>query len=210
MSLSRRLPFALALSAALLAPAAAAHAATQNVSMNDNFFGPKDIQVNLGDTVTWTNRGIAEHTATSRPGTPAAFDSNLLTPGASYSVTFQAPGRYAFYCKPHEILGMTGVVQVGPDTTAPSVTRAKAKRGKKSVKVSFRLSEGARVKATFKRGKKKVKTVTTKLLEAGSHSVTYKPKRLASGSYSVTLVATDSAGNASKAVKKSFKVPKKR
>jgi hypothetical protein len=178
--------------------------------MNDNFFGPKSVQVNPGDTVTWQNRGIAEHTATSRPGAPAAFDSNLLAPNASYSFTFQAPGTYAFYCKPHEILGMTGVVQVGPDTTAPALTRAKAKRGKKSVKVSFRLSEAARVKATVKRGRKTVKTIRTKLLDAGSHSVTYKPKRLSSGKYSVSLVATDGAGNASKAVKKTFKVPKKR
>lgn len=206
----RRLVFALGLSTALLVPASSAGAASQTVTMNDNFFTPANIQVDPGDTVTWVNGGIAEHTATSRPGTPAAFDSGLTAPGRSFPVTFQVPGRYAFYCQPHEILGMKGVVQVGPDNTPPTLTGAKVKRGKKSVKVTFKLNEEARVKATFKRGKKKVKTVTTKLLDADSQAVSYKPKRLASGSYSVTLVATDVAGNASKAVKKSFKVPKKR
>ena len=208
MELRPHLLFTAVLSIALLAPAASAGAASQAVSMNDNVFSPANIQVDPGDTVTWTNKGVAEHTATSRAGAPAPFDSGLKPPGQSYSFTFQAPGRYAFYCQPHEILGMQGVVQVGPDNTPPKVTGVKVKRGKKSVKVTFKLNEEARVKATFRRGKKKIKTVTTKLLDADTHSVSYK-KRLASGSYSVTLVATDAAKNASKAVKKSFRVPKR-
>ena len=209
MELRPRLLLAAVISLAVLVPAASANAASQAVSMNDNVFSPANVLVDPGDTVTWTNRGVAEHTATSRSGAPAAFDSGLKPPGQSYSFTFQAPGRYAYYCQPHEILGMQGVVQVGPDNTPPKVTGVKVKRGKKSVKVTFKLNEQARVKATFRRGKRKVKTVTTKLLDADSQSVSYKPKRLASGSYSVTLVATDAAKNASKAVKKSFRVPKR-
>ena len=104
---------------------------------------------------------------------------------------------------------MVGVVQVGPDRTAPKLARVKVKRGKKSVKVSFAVSENARVKATFKRGRKTVKTLRTKTLdEDNPGSVTYKAKKLKAGSYSVSLVVTDTPGkNSAKAVKKKFKVP---
>jgi plastocyanin len=212
MELRPRATFALALIAAALIPAASAGAANQAVSMKDDFFEPKRVQVDPGDTVTWTNLGSSAHTATSRTGAPAPFDSGEKDPLQAFAFTFTAPGRYSYLCTIH--FGMVGVVQVGPDTTPPKlkgVKVAKVKRGAKSVKVSFGVNEDARVKATFKRGKKSVKTLTSKLLtEDSGSSLRYKPRKLKPGRYSVSLVATDQpAGNASKPVKKSFKVPKR-
>lgn len=204
-----RLPAALIV--ALLVPAASAGAATKTVRVTDNVFGPKRVQVNPGDTVTWTSAGaVAEHTVTSRRSAPTAFNATFPgEAGATFSRTFPAAGRYAYICQPHRIIGMIGVVQVGADRTAPKLSKVKLKRGKKSVKVSFAVSENARVKATFKRGRKTVKTLRTKTLdEDNPGSVTYKAKKLKAGSYSVSLVVTDEPGkNSAKAVKKKFKVP---
>ena len=192
-------------------PAASAGAATKTVNVTDNVFGPKRVQVNPGDTVSWTSAGaVRRHTVTSRKSAPTAFNATL--PGrrrATFSRTFPAAGRYAYICQPHRIIGMIGVVQVGADRTAPKLSKVKLKRGKKSVKVSFAVSENARVKATFKRGRKTVKTLRTKTLdEDNPGSVTYKAKKLKAGSYSVSLVVTDEPGkNSAKAVKKKFKVP---
>lgn len=202
-----RLPVALVV--ALLVPAASAGAATKTVRVTDNVFGPKRVQVNPGDTVTWNSVGsVAEHTVTSRRSAPTAFNATLAAAGATFSRTFPAAGRYAYICQPHRLIGMIGVVQVGADRTAPKLSKVKLKRGKKSVKVSFAVSENARVKATFKRGRKTVKTLRTKTLdEDNPGSVTYKANKLKAGSYSVSLVVTDEPGkNSAKAVKKKFKV----
>ena len=197
------------LAIALLVPAASAGAATRSMNVTDNVFGPKRLQVDVGDTVAWTNTGVTLHTVTSRKTAVSAFRGSLDATGSSYSRTFTAAGRYAYICEPHRFIGMIGVVQVGADRTAPKLARVKVKRGKKSVKVSFAVSENARVKATFKRGRKTVKTLSTKTLdEDNPGSVTYKAKKLKAGSYSVSLVVTDTPGkNSAKAVKKKFKVP---
>ena len=192
-------------------PAASAGAATKTVRVTDNVFGPKRVQVNPGDTVTWTSAGaVAEHTVTSRRSAPTAFNSTFPgQAGATFSRTFPAAGRYAYICQPHRIIGMIGVVQVGADRTAPKLSEVKLKRGKKSVKVSFAVIENARVKATFKRGRKTVKTLRTKTAGRGQPGLgDLQGQELKAGSYSVSLVVTDEPGkNSAKAVKKKFKVP---
>ncbi len=98
---------------ALLASAhAAPHAAAMNVTAKDYEFTPKTITINVGDTVTWTNEGQANHTVTASEG---SFDSGNLTPGATFSHTFDKAGTYAYYCKYHgkpDGTGMAGTVVV--------------------------------------------------------------------------------------------------
>ena len=36
----------------------------------------------------------------------------MVQPGQSYSFTFDTPGEYAYFCRPHVFIGMTGVVVV--------------------------------------------------------------------------------------------------
>ncbi len=64
-----------------------ARAATHAVEISDFAFGPADLTVTAGDTVTWTNLDAVEHTATG-----TIFDTGLLAQGESYSVTFMLPG----------------------------------------------------------------------------------------------------------------------
>jgi plastocyanin len=73
-------------------------------------FDPKEINVAPGTTVRWVNYGQERHTVTSRDG---LFDSGPMSPGSTYSVTFQRPGTYRYFCRPHEKMGMVGTVVVG-------------------------------------------------------------------------------------------------
>ena len=59
----------------------------------------------MGGTVTFVNQHHDEHTATG-----SAFDTGLIDPGLTASVTFDAPGSYAFGCIIHP--EMTGTISV--------------------------------------------------------------------------------------------------
>ncbi len=79
-------------------------------------FGPSDLTVEVGTTVTWTNDDIIAHTVTSgesdgASGTPdGAFDSGNIDPGGTFEFTFDEPGTYSYYCTPHP--WMRGTVTV--------------------------------------------------------------------------------------------------
>lgn len=98
-------------------------AATETVVMGDNFFfnaasGTRVVTVNVGDRVTWENRGEQYHDATSdSPG----WGSGTLAPGETWSRTFTDPGIYSYTCRLHEAEDMTGrVVVVGTPATPVS------------------------------------------------------------------------------------------
>lgn len=84
------------------------------VGMGSQTFSPANIEVEVGTTVTWTNGSSVVHTVTS--GTDGEhddkFDSGNLSPGESFSYTFDEAGSYPYFCIPHVNLGMTGSVTV--------------------------------------------------------------------------------------------------
>ena len=89
---------------------------TKGECSDTNCFNPQDVNVNVGDTVTWTNSDTVGHTATS--GKPAdnqtgtVFDSSLIAAGKSYtSPAFSTAGTYDYFCQVHP--WMTGEVIVG-------------------------------------------------------------------------------------------------
>lgn len=75
-------------------------------------FGPQNIAVKAGDTVTWTNQDAILHTVTAGtskdPGT--AFNAKMDGVGSTFSFTFTKPGTYPYHCSIHEV--MQGVVTV--------------------------------------------------------------------------------------------------
>jgi plastocyanin len=99
------------MSAMRMAPATTA----ATVSAADNRFEPPTLTVQPGTTVRWTNTGAHPHTVTDRGG---KFDSGDIAPGATYSMTFQTPGTYRYYCKHHK--GMEGTIVVGSTGPAPA------------------------------------------------------------------------------------------
>lgn len=66
-------------------------------------FLPEVLVVNVGDTVTWTNRDIVPHTATSLPG---LWDTGFIESGGSISLRvtaqmFDATQGENYYCEYH-------------------------------------------------------------------------------------------------------------
>jgi plastocyanin len=73
-------------------------------------FTPKDVTIEAGDTITWTNNDQVVHTATSTSGA-AAFDSGDLSNGESYMHVFSQTGVTNYRCEKHPSI-MTGTVTV--------------------------------------------------------------------------------------------------
>jgi len=106
----RKLAFALVVAGTLAIGAQVAIAAS--VSMVDSAFRPANITVEVGETITWTNDGALLHTATADDG---SFDTGILDPGQSDSVTIDDPGSYPYYCTLHGApggVGMAGTITV--------------------------------------------------------------------------------------------------
>jgi plastocyanin len=82
-------------------------------------FKPKELVVAPGTVVTWTNLDAVSHTVTIDD---RSWDSDLFTTGEQFSMTFDAPGTYGYYCVPHGSpgSGMIGtVVVLGAEEVAP-------------------------------------------------------------------------------------------
>src|ERR671915_1840880 len=94
------------------------------VRMEDNFFDQANITVEPGSTVTWVQSGNNPHTTTSYDG---LWDSGMIEGGSggTFSYTFEEPGRYDYFCIPHESMGMIGSVTVS-DATATARPTATA------------------------------------------------------------------------------------
>ena len=66
----------------------------------DNFsFGPQDLTVPVGATVTWVNQDDVPHTVTSTEGT--TLKSPVLDTDDKFTFTFTHPGAYPYYCTIH-------------------------------------------------------------------------------------------------------------
>ena len=88
-------------------PAEEAAADESSVTIADFAFGPQELTVAAGTTVTWTNEDWAPHTATAEDG---SFDSGHLDQGDSFEQTFDEPGTFGYYCSFHP--GMVGSIVV--------------------------------------------------------------------------------------------------
>ena len=81
---------------------------TYGQQITDLGFDPIQLSVNAGDTVTWTNAGAIPHAVTADDD---SFDSGLINPDDTFSISFGAPGSYAYHCTAHP--WMKGVITVG-------------------------------------------------------------------------------------------------
>lgn len=91
------------------APAAAQPAAPQdnaNAINIENFsFSPGTITIKKGAAIIWTNNDSAPHKIKS-----AAFNSEILNQGQSFSFTFNETGTFSYLCSIHP--SMTGEIIV--------------------------------------------------------------------------------------------------
>jgi amicyanin len=80
------------------------------VKIGNFTFGPQELKVKAGTTVTWTNEDDIPHTVVS----PNNFRSKVLDTDGKYSFTFTTPGTYKYFCSLHP--HMTGTVVVETQT----------------------------------------------------------------------------------------------
>jgi plastocyanin len=100
---------------------------TVEVSMKNSpkgVFVPAAVNINVGDTVKWTNPAVITHTVTFDPAQAATpgdvalpagvepFDSGNMEEDGTFSHTFTVKGTYKYVCKFHEAMGMIGTVIV--------------------------------------------------------------------------------------------------
>ena len=78
-------------------------------------FSEDEITIPAGTTVVWVNHDNIEHSVTS--GTPenpdGVFDSDFFVKDETFSMVFDTPGEYRYFCRRHN--HMTGLIIV----TAP-------------------------------------------------------------------------------------------
>jgi len=94
------------------------------VTMTDDWtYEPEKVTIEAGQTIRWDSDSIYMHTVTADPrkakpehvklpNGAEAFDSGEIQPGESFSRTFTVPGRYRYFCIPHEAAGMIGEIEV--------------------------------------------------------------------------------------------------
>ena len=94
-------------------------------------FDPAEITVEAGQTIEFTNDSSELHTVTAYEGelppgadyfasggfsseeeARANLSEGLIDPGDTFEVTLDTPGRYAYFCIPHESQDMTGSITV--------------------------------------------------------------------------------------------------
>jgi plastocyanin len=116
--------------AALLAACGGSDSAPETLSPGPNEilvgnalnFTPAHLTVPLGTTVRWRNVGPYDHTVTSglssKPaGSPGTEFDDSFRSGTTFDFTFETVGDHPFFCRPHELMGMKGVITVvAPDT----------------------------------------------------------------------------------------------
>ncbi|MEU0410306.1 cupredoxin family copper-binding protein [Streptomyces griseorubiginosus] len=111
--------------AAAAADMKAAAAPDHQVDITGYKFGDgKQLVVEVGQTVRWTNHDSAPHTVTTTKA-PVAFDSGTLKQGQSWSYTFTKVGTYEYYCAVHpDMVSSVKVVAAsgGGSTPTPAPT----------------------------------------------------------------------------------------
>ncbi len=88
---------------------------TVDVVALDNTFRPERIEVVAGTAIRWENRGRNDHDVLPADDTFTwGVDAAGFAPGDEYTLLFDTPGEYPYFCSIHgtEDVGMIGTVVV--------------------------------------------------------------------------------------------------
>lgn len=167
----------------LVGPAAAT---IHEVRASGLTFTPDDLTINLGDTVRWV-RMDGSHTVTS--GTPCApdgrFDAPLDLNNPTFEFTFTNAATYSYFCTPHCVFGMTGVIRVSDPSALPdSPDRVDAVRlaawpnpARGSTELRLHLPGAGEVQVlVFDAGGREVARLHDGSLSSGDHQIAWNGK----------------------------------
>ena len=77
------------------------------VAIRESDYNPKDISIEKGTTIIWTNYDSQGHTVTI----DGLLDSKTINKGKTFSYSFNDIGEYEYYCKIHPDMEGTIIVQ---------------------------------------------------------------------------------------------------
>ena len=84
---------------------------TITVTMKSLSYDPKKLEIRVGDSVVWTNKAFAAHTAISDDD-GKTFDTGTVEPGeSSKAVKFEKEGEFKYHCLVHGKT-MSGIIVV--------------------------------------------------------------------------------------------------
>ncbi|MBI3850258.1 MAG: immunoglobulin domain-containing protein [Verrucomicrobia bacterium] len=179
--------------------------ATVIVNMSGYQFVPRDLTINVGDTVTWTNLDFTTHDTVSGvngiPSNPLIWKSPLFGFGGRYSFTFTntpVGKRIPYYCTPHwRTFGMIGSITVVVPNAPPLVSIDSPTNG-----ASFIAGDDVFVQAFASDSDGTVARVDLSvngnlLLSLTNPPYTMTLTNIAVGSYSLSAVAVDNQGASS-------------
>jgi pseudoazurin len=110
ITLSMILPFVVAVLAVPLQSALAGE--THTITARSTSYDPVVLNIEPGDTVSWTNMG--GHFNLFEEGLiPEGAESWSSSMGENVSRTFDVEGVYLYQCPPHFAMGMVGAIIVG-------------------------------------------------------------------------------------------------
>jgi plastocyanin len=97
-----------ALAIALVSAGPVPASTAKSVTIKDFKFGPPELTVPVGTTITWINHDEEPHTVTAVTG---AFTSAGLSHDDTFTQTFTKPGTYQYFCALHPKMRATVVVK---------------------------------------------------------------------------------------------------
>ena len=104
------------LAAVLAIPAQDATASSaRSISITDDSFEPKWVDVKVGDKVTWWNNSKKED---DQSVTGSGWDSGVIGPGGHFTQKFAEAGTFSYISTTHP--KMSGTVNVVSETAAPA------------------------------------------------------------------------------------------
>ncbi|MEA2156016.1 MAG: hypothetical protein QOE11_2156 [Solirubrobacteraceae bacterium] len=166
--------------AALVAPAAAQHAAGHGAAAADVSIGfdrvtPPHVDVVAGETVMWTNDSVRTHTVTADD---QSFDSGRLGTSSTFSRAFDTTGEVAYHCSLHPFI--KGVVAVHDLLLEQPPTAASARRPfVLAGRASSALPAGTAVALEADSGAGFAPVAATVLAADGSFSASFVPSATA-------------------------------
>ena len=123
-----------------VANAATVEMLNKDTNGNKMIYNEEIVKVEVGETVTWVpvTKG---HNVEMIAGPDGATLPKKSKNGKEFSMTFEVPGIYYYWCTPHKGMGMIGLVVVGDDVSnKDAIAKAKA-MGKSKKKLKALLGE---------------------------------------------------------------------
>lgn len=104
---------------------------TDTINLQDMLFKPAALTISVGKKVIWINKTNADHTSTSGINCTkdGKWNSGYISEGQSFSRTFDSVGTFNYFCIPHCLSGMKGVIIVKENL--PSENKAVKKKDEK-------------------------------------------------------------------------------